>query len=67
MAYPTLFDHICEARRGDGKLCVFDVAPSSIASKEAKKRFTKEAKAHASVAKFLEPPADPAYHLEITN
>ena len=51
----------------DGKICVFDIAPSSITSKEAKKRFTKEAKAHSSVAKFLEPPADPAYHLEITN
>lgn len=51
----------------DGKLCVFDVAPSSITSNEAKKRFINEAKAHASVAKFLEPPEDPAYHLEITN
>lgn len=51
----------------DGKICVFDIAPSSITSKEAKKRFTKEVKAHAGVAKFLEPPADPAYHLEILN
>ena len=51
----------------DGKICVFDVAPSSIASTGAKKRFVKEANLHASVAKFLEPPTDPAYHLEITN
>jgi hypothetical protein len=52
---------------GDGKICVFDVAPSSIADAEAKKRFVKETKAHASVGKFYEPPADPAYHLEVTN
>lgn len=51
----------------DGEICVFDVAPSSIASAEAKKRFVKETKAHASVGKFYEPPADPAYHLEVTN
>lgn len=51
----------------DGSICVFDVAPSSIANAEAKKRFIKEVKAHSSVARFLEPPADPAYHLEITN
>ena len=51
----------------DGKICVFDVAPSSIADAEAKKRFVKETKAHASVGKFYEPPADPAYHLEVTN
>jgi len=51
----------------DGKICVFDIAPSSIVSNEAKKRFSKEAKAHPSVSKFFEPPADPAYHLEVTN
>ncbi|MFT3734382.1 MAG: hypothetical protein QM776_05080 [Rhodocyclaceae bacterium] len=51
----------------DGKLCVFDVAPSSIPDAEAKKRFVKEVKAHAKVATFYEPPADPAYHLEVTN
>lgn len=51
----------------DGKLCVFDVAPSSIANADAKKRFVKETKAHPSVVKFFEPPADPAYHLEVQN
>ena len=49
----------------NSKICVFDVAPSSISDAEAKKRFVKEAKAHTNVVKFLEPPADPAYHLEV--
>lgn len=49
----------------NSKICVFDVAPSSISDAEAKKRFVKEAKAHKSVVKFFEPPADPAYHLEV--
>lgn len=51
----------------DGKLCVFDVAPSSISAADAKLRFVREAKAHAGVSKFLGPPDDPAYHLEILN
>lgn len=51
----------------DGKLCVFDVGPSSIQSDEAKKRFIKEVEAHTKVTKFLKPPADVAYHIEITN
>lgn len=49
----------------NSKICVFDVAPSSISDAEAKKRFVKETKAHKSVVKFFEPPADPAYHLEV--
>jgi hypothetical protein len=52
---------------GDGKLCVFDVAPSSVGDKEAMKRFVKESKAHAKVSTFFEPPRDPAFHLEVTN
>jgi hypothetical protein len=51
----------------DGKLCVFDVAPSSVGDSEAKKRFMKEMEAHASVVKSYKPPADPAYHLEVQN
>jgi hypothetical protein len=43
-------------------LCVFDVAPSSIANKAA---FEQAARADKRVSKFLVPPADPAYHLEI--
>lgn len=51
---------------GDGKLCVFDIAPSSIpASLRAK--FVKEAKTHARVKRFFGPPQDPAYHLEVEN
>lgn len=43
-------------------LGVIDVAPSSIANK---KKFVSAARAEKRVSKFLEPPADPAYHLEI--
>ncbi|MBL9031151.1 MAG: carboxypeptidase regulatory-like domain-containing protein [Phycisphaerae bacterium] len=41
---------------------VIDVAPSSISDGPA---FVKAAKAHSDVTNFLEPPDDPAYHLEI--
>lgn len=44
------------------KLNVFDVAPSSISNKPS---FEKAVKADARVAKFLVPPSDPGYHLEI--
>jgi hypothetical protein len=43
-------------------LCVFDVAPSSIAKKA---EFEKAVKADRRVKKFIVPPLDPAYHLEI--
>lgn len=43
-------------------LCVFDVAPSSIAKKVA---FEKAVKADKRVSKFITPPLDPGYHLEI--
>ncbi|MCA9903671.1 MAG: transglycosylase SLT domain-containing protein [Anaerolineae bacterium] len=43
-------------------LNVFDVAPSSITDKVA---FEKAVKADTRVTKFLTPPQDPGYHLEI--
>lgn len=43
-------------------LCVFDVAPSSIAKKA---EFEKAVRADKRVNKFIVPPLDPAYHLEI--
>jgi hypothetical protein len=43
-------------------LCVFDVAPSSIAKKAT---FEKAVRADKRVSKFLLPPLDPGYHLEI--
>ncbi|HWO00637.1 MAG TPA: hypothetical protein VNS63_15370 [Blastocatellia bacterium] len=43
-------------------LCVFDVAPSSIAKKSS---FEKAVRADKRVNKFLLPPDDPGYHLEI--
>lgn len=43
-------------------LCVFDVAPSSIDKKaEFERAVTKDKR----VSKFLKPPLDPGYHLEI--
>lgn len=60
----TVSHHIVSA---DGKICVFDVAPSSVGDKEAKKRFVKETKANTKVGTFFEPPSDPAFHLEVTN
>jgi hypothetical protein len=43
-------------------LCVFDVAPSSIPKKA---EFEKAVRADKRVKKFILPPLDPAYHLEI--
>ena len=43
-------------------LNVFDVAPSSVARKQA---FETTVRSEPRVAKFLKPPADPGYHLEI--
>ena len=43
-------------------LCVFDVAPSSIGNKQ---RFEKAVRADKRVSKFLLPPQDPGYHLEV--
>jgi len=43
-------------------LCVFDVAPSSIGNKAA---FEKAVRADKRVSKFITPPDDPGYHLEI--
>jgi hypothetical protein len=41
---------------------VFDVAPSSISNKVA---FIAAVNANPSVSKFLQPPDDPAFHIEI--
>jgi len=41
---------------------VFDVAPSSITNH---KKFSDATKAHKSVSKLIEPPVDPAFHIEI--
>ncbi|MND09835.1 hypothetical protein D3C83_334710 [compost metagenome] len=43
-------------------LNVFDVAPSSVANRAA---FEQAVRAEPRVAKFLVPPKDPGYHLEI--
>ncbi|HEX8163355.1 MAG TPA: hypothetical protein VF538_15905 [Pyrinomonadaceae bacterium] len=43
-------------------LCVFDVAPSSITKKAA---FERAVRADKRVSKFITPPLDPGYHLEI--
>jgi hypothetical protein len=41
---------------------VFDVAPSSIVNPS---QFVAAVKGHNAVNKFLRPPEDPAYHIEI--
>jgi hypothetical protein len=43
-------------------LCVFDVAPSSIQNQRA---FVSAVRSEPRVSKFLQPPVDPAFHLEI--
>ena len=43
-------------------LCVVDIGPSSIGNK---KKFIEAVEAEGRVSNFLQPPADPAYHLEI--
>jgi hypothetical protein len=48
----------------EGPVWVVDIGPSSIPYAQRVK-FCEAAKAHGRVTKFLEPPADPAYHLEI--
>lgn len=46
-------------------LNVIDVAPSSITDKQSFESAVERAEAAGSVSKFLMPPQDPAYHLEI--
>jgi hypothetical protein len=43
---------------------VFDVAPTSIPP-EKREAFIAAAATHPKVSKFLKPPADPAFHLEV--
>lgn len=47
-------------------ICTIDVAPSSILAGNRAK-FLEAASAHPSVVRLLQPPTDPAYHLEIRN
>jgi hypothetical protein len=54
-------NHCAEA---EGPVWVVDVGPSSIPYTQRVK-FCEVAKADPRVKRFLEPPADPAYHLEI--
>jgi len=46
-------------------LNVIDIAPSSIGGVAARKDFEASIKKESRVSKFLFPPKDPAYHLEI--
>jgi hypothetical protein len=62
---PYSVSHHCLGPEERSKRCVFDVAPSSISNGE---RFQEEAlrmESLGSVSKFLRPPADPGYHLEV--
>lgn len=46
-------------------LNVIDIAPSTIANKQAFETAVLAAKARGKVSHFITPPTDPAYHLEI--
>ncbi len=46
------------------KLNVIDIAPSSI-QPSLRQRFVEAVKGEGRVSKYLGPPSDPAYHLEI--
>jgi hypothetical protein len=48
-------------------MSTFDVAPSSVGSKEAGDRFKAEARADPRVKNFYEPPDDPGFHFEVPN
>jgi hypothetical protein len=59
---PQNVSHHCV---GDAaKLSVFDVAPSSI-PEDQRDDFCAAVSLNASIDKFLKPPEDPAYHIEI--
>ena len=47
-------------------ICTIDVAPSTILEKNRAK-FLEEAAAHPNIVRLLQPPNDPAYHLEVRN
>ncbi len=49
----------------DANHYVFDVAPSSI-PEDKREEFIRIAASHPRVSKFLKPPSDPAFHLEVT-
>lgn len=46
-------------------LCVFDIAPSSVVPKSNKDDLAAAIAQHQKVKKFLQPPRDVAFHLEI--
>ena len=48
-----------------GKLNVIDIAPSSISNKASFIKAVEDAMGTKEVSKFLKPPSDPAYHIEI--
>jgi hypothetical protein len=59
---PQMISHHCT--EDTTKRSIFDVAPSSI-PEEARRKFENLVAAHGNVDKFLMPPRDPAYHIEV--
>jgi hypothetical protein len=57
-------EHISAHCTADPAKSVFDVAPSSIPA-DKKQAFINQVSATPEVTKFLRPPVDPAYHIEI--
>jgi hypothetical protein len=59
---PQMISHHCT--EDTTKRSIFDVAPSSIPD-SAKRKFENLVAAHGNVNKFLMPPRDPCYHIEL--
>jgi hypothetical protein len=59
---PQMVSHHCT--EDTTKRSIFDVAPSSIPD-SAKRKFENLVSAHGNVDKFLMPPRDPCYHIEL--
>lgn len=63
---PRLVSHHCLP--ADSPIWVIDIAPASLVTRGADylPKFLEAAKSHPRMSKVLEPPQDPAVHLEIT-
>ena len=59
-------EHVSAHCTADPNKSVFDVAPSSIPD-ERMKMFVNQVSVMSGLIKFLRPPVDPAFHLEIRN
>jgi len=59
-------EHVSKHCADTDKLNVIDIAPSSIKDKKKFIEAVEAAQKDGSISKFLKPPGDPAYHIEIS-